>query len=120
MKVRQKFVGQPHKNTAPINPIAAVSHGVCPNFSAIWIPGASSDQKLAAIMTPAANPSMESSSFRLIVVVKKPATHQPPSPPGEERGNKRLGDRVKLLYEIDHFWVPNRAKNSLSINRALF
>jgi len=34
------------------------------------MPGESSDQKLAAIMTPAANPSIESSTFLLIPLKK--------------------------------------------------
>ena len=42
-----------------------------PISSASAIDGASSDQKLAAIMTPAANPSDRSSSRRLTVLVKK-------------------------------------------------
>jgi hypothetical protein len=43
--------------------------GVTPS-SAISMAGASSDQKLAAIMTPAAKPSMPFNTFRLIVLKK--------------------------------------------------
>ena len=48
-----------------INPMAAASHGIISRDSAISIPGLSNDQKLAAIMTPAANPSIQSRAFLL-------------------------------------------------------
>ena len=48
-----------HKNIAPPkNPIAATNHAGNDEFSAISIAGANKDQKLAAIITPAANPSI--------------------------------------------------------------
>jgi hypothetical protein len=50
--------------------MTAGSHGVIPISRASAIDGASSDQKLAAIMTPAANPSERSSSRRCTVFVK--------------------------------------------------
>ena len=43
----------------------------CQEPSAIAMAGASSDQKLAAIMTPAARPSIRSSSLRLNVLVNR-------------------------------------------------
>ncbi len=49
MEMRQEAVRQPHEKAPTRNPITAVSQGVCPISSAIWMPGASSDQKLAAI-----------------------------------------------------------------------
>ena len=59
------------RNTPPAkNPITAGTHGMLPISSAISIPGASNDQKLAAIITPAAKPSIPSRSFRLIDLKK--------------------------------------------------
>lgn len=54
-----------------MKPMTAVSQGSCPICPAMAIPGASNDQKLAAIITPAAKPSIESMNFRLTVFVKK-------------------------------------------------
>lgn len=54
------------KMPPPMKPMVAVNQGVWSSCPAISIPGASNDQKLAAIITPAANPSMPSSSFGLI------------------------------------------------------
>ena len=51
--------------------LTAGSHGVIPISRASAIDGASSDQKLAAIITPAANPSDKSSSRRWTDLVKK-------------------------------------------------
>ena len=53
-----------------MNPTAATSQGTCPISAAIAIPGASSDQKLAAIITPAAKPIIESMSLALTDRVK--------------------------------------------------
>lgn len=53
------------------NPAAAGSQGLRPCLRAISIEGARSDQKLAAIMTPAANPSRPSMTLCLIFLKKK-------------------------------------------------
>ena len=50
------------KTPPPMKPMAAVNQGMWPICSAISMPGASSDQKLAAIITPAAKPSRASRS----------------------------------------------------------
>jgi len=50
-----------------MNPMTALNHGVWPNCSAISIPGAKRDQKLAAIITPAAKPKVESINLGFIV-----------------------------------------------------
>ncbi len=53
------------------NPITAGIQGMLPFSSAIAIAGLSSDQKLAAIMMPAANPSMEFKIFLFMDLKKK-------------------------------------------------
>ncbi len=58
------------KNPPSRKPTAAGNQAGRPEPSIISIAGASSDQKLAAIITPAANPSIPSSIF-LFMVLKK-------------------------------------------------
>lgn len=55
------------------NPNTAGIQPVLPDESAISIAGISKDQTLAAIMTPAAKPSMPSNNFWLIFLKKKTA-----------------------------------------------
>ncbi len=64
---------RPRSMTPPARkPISGGSHiGSGETSSAISMAGASSDQKLAAIITPAAKPSIVSSSLRLTVRVRK-------------------------------------------------
>src|SRR5690554_2125635 len=70
------ILSAPYKNKPPNeNPIAATSQAILPCSSAISIPGAKSDQKLAATITPAATPYIIPSTFLLIFLKKntKPA-----------------------------------------------
>ncbi len=75
MQVRQDPVEPQRKMPPPRNPSAAWSHAgtAPPPCSAISIPGASSDQKLAATMTPPANPSIPSRIFRFTSRARKTA-----------------------------------------------
>jgi len=62
----------PSRNAPPSkNPITAGSHGISPIDSDNSMAGESKDQKLAAIITPAAKPSIESRTFLLISLKKK-------------------------------------------------
>ena len=72
MQVRQQLVDHARGKRRPAgsrSPPAASRER--PDSSAISIAGASSDQKLAAIITPAAKPSMASSTRRLMVLKTK-------------------------------------------------
>lgn len=53
-----------------MNPASGGIQGITPCSSAILMEGARRDQKLAAIITPAANPSMPSSALRFILLKK--------------------------------------------------
>ncbi len=64
------------KAPPPQNPTRAGSHDGTPNPADISIAGARSDQKLAAIITPEANPSIESRTF-LLTSRKKKTTPAP-------------------------------------------
>ena len=58
-------MSSPRSRNAPSrNPTAAGIHGIMPSSSDMAMEGASSDQKLAAIITPAAKPSMTSRARR--------------------------------------------------------
>jgi hypothetical protein len=60
------------KKAPPLrNPIKAGTHGMEPFASDISIAGLRSDQKLAAIITPAAKPSIEFKIFLFIDLKKK-------------------------------------------------
>ncbi len=66
-----------NKNAPPLKkPTKAGTHGVVLLSSAISIAGFSSDQKLAAIITPAANPNIEF-KIRLSIVLKKKTIDAP-------------------------------------------
>ena len=65
--------------------------------------GASSDQKLAAIMTPAAKPSIASSSLRLTVLKKKTtAAPRAVTPQVKQRGQQGLLDRMHVDEPVGH------------------
>ena len=53
------------------NPILTVIQEICPNSSDKIIAGLSKDQKLAATITPAANPNIAFNIFLFIVLKKK-------------------------------------------------
>ena len=61
-----------YKNTPPKpNPILTTSQAISPFSSAFVIAGSNKDQKLAAIMTPEANPNIKFSTSFLISLKKK-------------------------------------------------
>ena len=60
-----------YKNSPPNpKPILTTSHGISPFSSARAIAGSSNDQKLAAIITPEANPNIVFRTFLLISLKK--------------------------------------------------
>ncbi len=92
-----------HRNRPPTRkPTTAGNHDGSGPPSDISIAGASSDQKLAAIMIPAAKPSMAFST-RLLTVLKKNTPAAPTSghPPCEARGYKCGKDRTKTCDLFD-------------------
>ncbi len=71
------ILSMPQINNPPSRkPAAAGIHGVAPSASAISMAGFKRDQKLAAIITPAAKPSIVSSAF-LFSDLKKKTTEAP-------------------------------------------
>src|SRR5690554_5789177 len=86
----------------PMNPAAATTHGVKPISAARSRPGLISDQKLAAIMTPAAKPSIVSKTFLLMVLKKN--TREAPS---------AVTPHVKSVANSACVVGSNRSKNSI-------
>lgn len=85
------------RNTPPaMNPAAAGSQAGQPRSAAIAIDGASSDQKLAAIITPPAKPSITSRNFCPGVLraytTAAPSRHSP----GEQSADRCLSDRTEV------------------------
>lgn len=108
----------PKKSSAPPprKPSSEVSHTFISRLSASSIAGDSRLQKDAAVMTPAAKPSMASSAF----LIHRPEEKDQPraqsrDPPGEERSQQRL-DRVRQVQKpIEHLITPSCRKEAAGL-----
>ena len=71
VQVRQQLIHQVEERPAARNPVTAGSQPGTPAASAMSMAGSSSEKKLAAIITPAAKPSIETSTLREMVLLRK-------------------------------------------------